>query len=128
MSTITAGVVMTRLDFRYLVCAPDLNAHGSLHGGVLMKWADEAAGMHARKLTNRVCVTRRIDSVDFVKKARAGDIMKIVSTLSKVGKTSLTFNITVFEDISKEKVAQVGQLVFVSVNHQGRPVKHGVTL
>ena len=124
----TVGAVMTRLDFRYLVCSPDLNAHGSLHGGVLLKWADEAAGMHARKLTNRVCVTRKIDDVSFVKKVHAGDIMKIVSTLVKSGQSSLTFKISVFEDISKEKVAEVGKLVFVSVNHQGRPVNHGVTL
>ena len=26
------------------------------------------------------------------------------------------------------KVAEIGKLVFVSVNHQGRPVKHGVVL
>ena len=123
-----AVAVMNRLDFRYLVCSPDLNAHGSLHGGVLMKWADEAAGMHARKLTNRVCVTRKIDEVSFVKKVHAGDIMKIVSTLTNSGQTSLTFKISVFEDISKEKVAEIGKLVFVSVNHQGRPVKHGVVL
>ena len=43
---------MKELQFRYLVCAPDLNAHGTLHGGVLLRWIDEAAGMHARKMTN----------------------------------------------------------------------------
>ena len=34
---------MKELQFRYLVCAPDLNAHGTLHGGVLLRWIDEAA-------------------------------------------------------------------------------------
>ena len=115
-----------KLTFRYLVTAPDLNAHGSLHGGVLLRWIDEAAGMHARKLTNRVCVTRHIAAVNFVSKAGLGDIVRIEVSILACGTTSLTFKAEIYEDISMRSIASVGCIVFVSIDHKGNPVKHGV--
>ena len=115
-----------KLEFRYLVCAPDLNAHGTLHGGTLLRWIDEATGMHARKLTNRVCVTRFIDGINFVSKAKSGDIMLVTTSLENIGATSLSFSVDVREDISKRSVATVDKIVFVSIDHQGNTVKHGV--
>tara|TARA_R110000822_G_scaffold28380_3_gene84353 strand:- start:1022 stop:1399 length:378 start_codon:yes stop_codon:yes gene_type:complete len=117
-----------RLEFRYLVCAPNLNAHGTLHGGELLRWIDESAGMHARKLTRRVCVTRFIDNVNFISTARAGDIINIVTTLEGVGSTSLTFRVDTKEEISNRKVASIGRVVFVSIDEQGQPVPHNVRL
>mgnify|MGYP003656252094 FL=1 len=117
---------MKRLEFRYLVCAPNLNAHGTLHGGELLRWIDESAGMHARKLTRRVCVTRFIDNVNFISTARAGDIINIVTTLEGVGSTSLTFRVDTKEEISNRKVASIGRVVFVSIDEQGQPVPHKV--
>ena len=119
---------MKRLEFRYLVCAPNLNAHGTLHGGELLRWIDESAGMHARKLTRRVCVTRFIDNVNFISTARAGDIINIVTTLEGVGSTSLTFRVDTKEEISNRKVASIGRVVFVSIDEQGQPVPHNVRL
>ena len=119
---------MKRLEFRYLVCAPNLNAHGTLHGGELLRWIDESAGMHARKLTRRVCVTRFIDNVNFISTARAGDIINIVTTLEGVGSTSLTFRVDAKEEISNRKVASIGRVVFVSIDEQGQPVPHNVRL
>ena len=117
---------MNKMHFRYLVTAPDLNAHGTLHGGVLLRWIDEASGMHARKLTNRVCVTRFMNKISFVSKAKLGDIIVIVTELESLGKTSLTFKSEASEDISGRQIASVGSIVFVSIDHQGNKVVHGV--
>ncbi len=117
---------MKSMQFRYLVTAPDLNAHGTLHGGVLLRWIDEATGMHARKLTNRVCVTRFMDKISFVSKAKAGDIIVIETTLLGTGDTSISFGALAHEDVSGRKVAAVGKIIFVSIDHQGNKVKHGV--
>ncbi len=117
---------MKELQFRYLVCAPDLNAHGTLHGGVLLRWIDEAAGMHARKLTNRVCVTRFIEAINFVSKAKLGDIMLVTTYITNVGRTSIEFGVDVKEDISKRSIATIDKIIFVSIDHQGNTVKHGV--
>ena len=120
--------MMKRLEFRYLVCAPNLNAHGTLHGGELLRWIDESAGMHARQLTRRVCVTRFIDQVNFISTARAGDIIYIVTTLESAGSTSLTFRVDAKEEISGRKVASVGRGVFVAIDEQGQPVPHSVKI
>ena len=117
---------MKRLEFRYLVCSPNLNAHGTLHGGELLRWIDESAGMHARKLTRRVCVTRFIDKVDFISTARAGDIIHIVTTLEHTGTTSLTFRVEAKEEISSRKIASIGRGVVVAIDDKGQPVPHSV--
>jgi len=117
---------MNKMQFRYLVTAPDLNAHGTLHGGVLLRWIDEASGMHARKLTNRVCVTRFMNEISFVSKAKLGDIVVIETELKSLGKTSLTFKSEASEDISGREIASVGSVVFVSIDYQGNKVVHGM--
>tara|TARA_A100001015_G_C14790812_1_gene632995 strand:- start:201 stop:578 length:378 start_codon:yes stop_codon:yes gene_type:complete len=115
-------------EFRYLVCAPHLNAHGSLHGGVLLRWIDEASGMMSRKLTNRVCVTRFMELVNFESRASLGDIARINVSLVKSGTTSLTFKVVVCEDISNRPIASVSAIVFVSIDHKGNPVSHGIKM
>ena len=117
---------MKEIEFRYLVCAPDLNSHGTLHGGVLLRWIDEAAGMHARKMTNRVCVTRFMEAINFVSKAKLGDIMLVKTYITKVGRTSIEFGVDVKEDISRRSIATIDKIIFVSIDHQGNTVKHGV--
>ena len=117
---------MKEIEFRYLVCAPDLNSHGTLHGGVLLRWIDEAAGMHARKMTNRVCVTRFIEAINFVSKAKLGDIMLVRTYITKVGRTSIEFGVDVKEDISRRSIATIDKIIFVSIDHQGNTVNHGV--
>mgnify|MGYP001174663005 CR=1 FL=1 len=114
--------------FRYLVCTPDLNAHGTLHGGMLLRWIDEATGMHARKLTNRVNVTRAMNEISFTSKVKIGEIVLIETFLKKAGNTSLTFQVNVFEDISSRKIAEVKEIIFVTIDQQGNPVPHGVAI
>lgn len=116
------------IHFRYLVTQPDLNSHGSLHGGILMKWADESAGMHARKLSGRLCVTRYIDRISFVETARVGDIIRITSRLSEAGNTSLTFSSTIKNDLTGKLIASIDKLVFVCVNAKHQPAAHGISL
>ncbi len=116
------------IHFRYLVTQPDLNSHGSLHGGILMKWADESAGMHARKLSGGLCVTRYIDRINFVETARVGDIVKITSRLNDAGNTSLTFSATIKNDLTGKLIASIDRLVFVYVNGSSRPMAHGISI
>ena len=116
------------LDFRYLVTQPDLNSHGTLHGGILLKWADESAGMHARKETKVLCVTRFIDRINFASTARVGTIIRIRSYVERVGKSSITFRITALNDMTGDVIATIDNIVFVCVNGSHKPITHGLTL
>lgn len=119
-------MITDQLHFRYLVCSPDLNAHGTLHGGVLLRWIDEAAGMHARKLTKKVNVTRAMSRINFVSKVNIGEIVLIETHLKSTGRTSIEFSVDVYEDMSSRKIANVAEITFVSIDSQGTPSPHGV--
>ena len=122
---------------RYLITQPDLNAHGTLHGGILMKWVDEACGMQARIITGGVCATRHIGNINFWSTARLGDILEVEVRFLYHGKTSLTFSAAV-TNITKEDlyrsavgvstrstlVAQFDNVTFVAVDTNHKPRDH----
>ena len=111
-------------EYRSLVTQPDLNAHGTLHGGILVKWVDEACGMEARLLTSNVCATRHIGEIDFISKAALGDVLGIMVDHVKTGKTSLTFSANVYNLTNAcTHVANFEKLVFVAVDKDHKPIK-----
>jgi len=115
------------MNYRYLVTQPDLNAHGTLHGGILMKWVDEACGMQARLETEHVCATVHIDSIDFCDTARLGDVIQIDVGEGSVGNTSITFSATASVVIpgrekNLHKVASFDNVVFVAIDDENNPV------
>ena len=116
-----------RMEFRYLVNSPDLNAHGSLHGGVLMRWIDEAAGMHAMRVSGLVCATRHIGRMDFISGVKNGEIVRIETIVSDCGDTSFIFRILAKEDSTNRLIASVDTMVFVTIDEDGNPKKHGIT-
>ena len=109
--------------FKFLVTAPDLNAHGTLHGGILIKWLDESSGMHAYMLTKGVCATRHIGNVEFIATARIGNIIQIESMLTGLGTTSLEFTSSAKNLTTGKNVAIIDSLTFVHVdrNHKASP-------
>ena len=109
---------------RYLVTQPDLNAHGTLHGGILMKWVDEACGMQARIITGGVCATRNIDNIEFWTTARLGDILEVEVRYLFHGKTSLTFSARVVNVTRGSTVAMFDHVTFVSVDKNHKPRDH----
>ena len=110
------------MKYRYLVTQPDLNSHGTLHGGILMKWVDEACGMEAKLETQSVCATRYIKGIDFVSTARLGDIIEITVRPEGRGQTSITYGAVVKNAASRKMIATFDRIVFVSVDQNNRPV------
>ena len=111
------------MKYRYLVTQPDLNAHGTLHGGILMKWVDEACGMEARLETQHVCATRHIKGINFTATARCGDIIEITVRPDMKGTTSITYSATVKNASSREMIASFDRVTFVAVDASNNAVK-----
>ena len=109
------------MSYRYLVTQPDLNSHGTLHGGVLMRWVDEACGMEAKIETGNVCATRHIGFIDFISAARVGDILEITVRPEGKGTTSITYGATV-RNIQGSIIANFDRIVFVAVDKNNKPV------
>ncbi len=69
----------------------DLNAHGTLFGGSLLRWIDDEAVVYAViQLGTQQVVTKYISEINFVASAGLGDIIEIGLVATRFGRTSIT--------------------------------------
>ena len=115
-----------RMEFRYLTNTVDLNSHGTLHGGTLMKWIAESVGIHAKMIGGFECVVRHIGRVDFVSKVKKGEIIRIETITDDFGESSFAFRVYVKEEDTSRRIANIDKIVYVAVDEDGAAVKHGL--
>ena len=104
----------------------DLNAHGTLFGGSLLRWIDEEAAIYAIiQLGNPRAVTKYMSEIDFASSARQGDLIEIGIRATRFGRTSLTMRAEVRNMITRDRILAIEEIVFVSVDAAGKPLAHG---
>lgn len=114
---------------RKLVKPGDLNANNTLFGGALLRWIDEEAGIYAMsKVNDQRVVTKFMSEINFITKAKQGDIVEIGLDLHSVGRSSLTFNCHVRNLLTKESILAIEKIVMVHVNDEGDAQPHGFTV
>jgi acyl-CoA thioesterase YciA len=106
----------------------DLNGHGTLFGGSLLRWIDEEAVVYAViQLGNRRVVTKYMSEIEFVSSAELGDIVEIGLIATGFGRTSVTMRAEVRNVVTGRQILTVERIVFVGLDGLGRPVPHGHT-
>ena len=106
----------------------DLNAHGTLFGGSLLRWIDEEAAIYAiLQLGNPRAVTKYMSEIDFVSSARQGDLVELGIRATGFGRTSLTMRAEVRNMVTRERILAIERIVFVGVDEKGQPQPHGYT-
>lgn len=106
----------------------DLNAHGTLFGGSLLRWIDEEAAIYAiLQLGNPRAVTKYMSEIDFVSSARQGDLVELGIRATAFGRTSLTMRAEVRNMVTRDRILAIERIVFVGVDEQGQPQPHGFT-
>ncbi|MRX45188.1 acyl-CoA thioesterase [Agromyces kandeliae] len=124
MTPTTDGDVTFRS--RRWVKPEDLNAHGTLFGGSLLRWIDEEAAIYAiLQLGNPRAVTKYMSEIDFASSARQGDLIELGIRATGFGRTSLTMRAEVRNMVTRERILAIDRIVFVGVDDHGRPVPHG---
>ena len=73
----------------------DANVVGNVHGGVIMKLIDEAAGIVAHRHVRGNAVTASIDRLDFHHPVYIGDVLTLKASLNLVGRTSMEVGVHV---------------------------------
>ena len=104
----------------------DANAAGIVHGGVIMKEIDNAAGVVAVRHTRRICVTASIDRLDFHKPSFIGNLVTIKAGINMTGTTSMEIGARVeTEDLLTGAVTHLASayLTFVALDENKKPVK-----
>lgn len=106
----------------------DLNAHGTLFGGSLLRWIDEEAAIYAIiQLGNRRAVTKYMSEIDFVSSARQGDLIELGIRATAFGRTSITMRAEVRNRITRQRILVIERIVFVGLDEHDAPQPHGYT-
>ncbi len=106
----------------------DLNPNQSLFGGRLLQWIDEEAALYAIiQLESPRCVTKYMSEINFVSSAHQGDIIEIGIEATDFGNTSITLKCEVRNKMTRQTIITIDKLVFVGLDEDGKPAKHGKT-
>jgi len=102
----------------------DANPAGNVHGGVIMKLIDTAAGAVAMRHARSNAVTASIDRLDFHNPVFIGDFVTIRASLNLVGRTSMEVGVRVeSENLITGERRHTGSayLTYVALDRDGRP-------
>jgi uncharacterized protein (TIGR00369 family) len=104
----------------------DANPAGNVHGGVIMKHIDSAAGVVAVRHASSNAVTASIDRLDFHSPVYVGNLLTVKASLNMAGSTSMELGVRVeAEDLMTGKVRHTASayLTFVALDGNRRPKK-----
>lgn len=114
----------SEVEMRELVLPNDTNLLGNLLGGQLMHLIDIAGAMVASRHANSVVATASIDSVDFKRPIKMGEMIILKAKLTWVGRTSMEVLVEAYsEDYLKDKIKFTNRayLTFVALDDEGKP-------
>lgn len=111
------------MEHHKLVLPEHLNHYGFLFGGYLLHWIDEVAYITATiEFPGNEFVTIAMDHVVFKKSINNGEVLRFTVEQTKVGTTSVQYQIKVYGQTRKE-AADVElfttSMTFVSVDKDG---------
>jgi len=104
----------------------DANFMGSIHGGVIMKLIDEAAGTCAFQYCRTRVVTAAIDRIDFHYPVQVGNLVTLKANVNYTGRTSLEVGVRAeAEDLAGGAITHCASayLVFVALGDDGAPIR-----
>jgi uncharacterized protein (TIGR00369 family) len=115
-----------RTTLSRLMTAVDTNLLGTVHGGVIMKLVDDAAGTVAARHSSGNAVTAFMDEMAFLEPVRVGDLVHAHAQVNWTGRTSMEVGVRVVAEpwdragVEPAHVA-TAYLVFVAVDAEGKP-------
>ena len=115
-------VTDSQVELNQFMMPEHANPHGNVHGGVIMKLADEAAGLCAIKHGQKPAVTVAIDSMTFLSPVNVGDVLTLRASLNYVGRTSMEVGVKVIAEnpLNGEKTQAILKLNIYEINYAMR--------
>ena len=113
------------VTFRFLAEPTDVNFGGKVHGGVVMKWIDQAGYACAAGWSGHYCVTVSVAGVKFSRPILVGQIVEVEAKIAHTGKTSMQIFIQVrCGDPKTQNLVETNHCVisFVAMDETGYPV------
>jgi acyl-CoA thioesterase YciA len=106
----------------------DTNSNGDIFGGWIMSQVDIAGAIVASRRANGRIVTVAVNAFQFKKPVFIGDIVSFYAEINKIGRTSITVDVTVYAERGWNS-AQRGEcvkvtealLTYVAIDDQRKP-------
>jgi len=113
------------VTFRFLAQPTDVNFGGKVHGGMAMKWIDQAGYACAVGWSGAYCVTASVSGIQFVAPILIGDLVTVRARVIHTGTSSMHLAIEVRASSlrkAEERLATSCVMVFVALDApDGRP-------
>ena len=104
----------------------DANSAGFIHGGVVMKLCDEAAGAAAVKHSRCRVVTAGVDRMAFLTPVHVGELVTFSASVNAAWRTSMEVGVRVDAEnprTGERRHTNSAYLTMVAVDEEGRPVQ-----
>jgi acyl-CoA thioesterase YciA len=122
------------LAIQVVMMPRDTNPYGTIFGGVILSYIDQAGAIGARREVVRaggkppVVVTVALNRVEFKQPVHVGDVVRFQTRLVRIGRTSITMQVSVEVERGTD-VLQVTEAEVVYVGVEGaRPHQRPVPL
>jgi acyl-CoA hydrolase len=115
-----------KTTFQFISEPTDVNFGGKVHGGVVMKWIDQAAYTCARTWAETYCVTVYVGGIRFYKPISIGDIIKVDAYVIHTGRSSIHIAVDVYSrDFYHQEFDKKTHcvIVFVAMDESGKPTQ-----
>ena len=114
------------LAIKAVMMPRDTNPYGTIFGGVLLSYIDQAGAVGgAHEIRRRGwpqpnLVTVAMDKVEFHEPVFVGDTVSFVTCVSRIGRTSITVQVSVLaERQGKQTKLTQAEVTYVSINLSG---------
>ena len=104
----------------------DANSAGNIHGGTIMKLADEASGIAAVKYSRQRVVTAGMDRMDFLVPIYVGELVTFKATVNAAWRTSMEVGVRVESEnplTGERRHTNTAYLTMVALDVDGRPAQ-----
>jgi acyl-CoA hydrolase len=102
----------------------DANSAGFVHGGVVMRLCDEAAGITAVRHSGGRVVTAAVDRMTFLHPVNIGELLVCSASVNAVWRTSMEVGVRVESEdprTGERRHTSTAYLTMVAINEEGRP-------
>lgn len=111
---------------RVMMMPRDTNAVGTIFGGIILSYIDQAGAVEAHRVCHGILVTVAMNAVEFHEPVFVGDLVSFYADVFEVGKTSIKIKVVVEAErrirANTKVTVTEAEVVFVHVDRDGNPI------
>jgi uncharacterized protein (TIGR00369 family) len=118
--------INSQTEFRFLAEPTDVNFGGKVHGGMVMKWIDQASYACAAQWSKRYCVTVSANAIRFIRPILVGQMVTVRARIVHTGTSSMHMYVVVrASDPKEDAIVETNRcfITFMAIDESGYPVK-----